>query len=146
MIFLDMKNATIAWSLVVVFFTTSVLFAGLYLSARHTLQRTQTALDMTEKSEAELRDNVQAAIAQSDKKDKADAIFGIYYCESVPGRNQVDLRSGGAAVFYYDGGRQQAGKTTWKLDGDTILIGTQKFTVEQTDLIDYRGNRWLHIR
>ena len=141
-----MKSHTIAWILVVVFFTTSILFGGLYFSARHTLQRTQIALGMTEKSEAELRDNVQAATAQSGKKDKAEAVCGIYYCASVSDRNQVDLRSGGAAVFYFKGGRVQAGKTTWKLDGDTILIGTQKFTVEQTDLIDYRGNRWLHIR
>jgi hypothetical protein len=147
-----MKNATIAWILVVVFFTTSVLFAGLYLSARHTLQRTQTALDMTEKSEAELRDNVQAAVVQSDKTDKAEAVLGIYKCEAdtvVDGR--LDLRSDGTAVLSrWTGSRWYAlPKTRWKLDDNKVTVGTQAvkiFTIEQDDFIDSRGNRWIHTR
>ena len=156
-----MKNATIAWGLVVVFFTTTVLFACLYLSERHTLQRTETVLDMTEKSEAELRSNVQAAIAQSDKQDaqaaaqsQASSIYGVYNCPDVQNYNQFDLRSDGTVASYFerqDGSEMLTGqKATWELDGGTVWItknaGMQKFTVEQDDLIDSRGNRWIHTR
>jgi hypothetical protein len=152
-----MKNATIAWVLVIVFFATSVLFACLYLSERHTLQRTQTALDMTEKSEAELRSNVQAAITQSDKQetqtaaqDRFNSICGIYYCEvenlSV---NQVDLRSDGTAVFFVrtsNAGEIPRPAKNWQLNGNVVTAANQNFTIEQDDLIDSRGNRWIHTR
>jgi len=147
-----MKSHTLAWILVVVFFTTSVLFAGLYLSERHTLQRTRTALDMTEKSEAELRSNVQAAIVQSDKTDKAEAVLGIYNCQADNvAEGRLDLRSDSTAVFFsWTGSRwYPRPKTSWKLDENKITVGTQAvkiFTIEQDDLIDSRGNRWIHTR
>jgi hypothetical protein len=42
---------------------------GFICLKKHLLQRTETAFDMTKRSEAELRSNVQAAIAQSDIDD-----------------------------------------------------------------------------
>jgi len=147
-----MKNATIAWILVVVLFTTSVLFAGLYLSEKRSLQRIEIALEMTEKSEAELRGNVQAAITQSDKKDKVNAVLGIYNCEAASvADGRMDLRSDGTAVsFSWTGSSwHPRPKTNWKLDGNTVTVGTQAikiFTIEQDDLIDSRGNRWVHVR
>ena len=147
-----MKHSTISWILAVVFFTTSILFACLYLSEKHSRQRTQTALDMTEKSEAELRSSVQAAIVQSDKKEQASAVCGIYYCENVrfPNPNQVDLRSDGTAVFFVDfggaSGEKPRPKTSWQMTDDAITVGATTFKTEQGDLIDSKGNRWLHIR
>lgn len=156
-----MKNSTIAWILVAVFSTTSILFACLYLSERHSLQRTQAALDMTEKSEAELRSNVQAAIAQSDKQeskavaqDKVNAVCGIYYFEKTGTPDQkLDIRSDGTAVFSQveeNGYEFNVRKMKWDLNGETVTIGDStswlKFTIEQDDLIDSRGNRWIHTR
>jgi hypothetical protein len=153
----DMKISTIAWILVVVFFTTSVLFACLYLSERHTLQRTQIALDMTEKSEAELRSNVQTAIAQSDKResqaaaqDKINAVCGIYRFSIFEGAGrEYDLRSDGTAKAFKESTAGFVGSgrdIAWTMSGNIVTIGNSKFTIEGNDLIDSRGNRWLHIR
>ena len=105
---------------------------------------------MTEKSAAELRDNVQAAVVQSDKADKTDAVCGIYYCDNAPNMNKLDLRSDGTAHFYYSNGMEipstRQTKQGWTLDGQKVTVGAKTFTIEQTDLIDNRGNRWLHIR
>jgi hypothetical protein len=147
-----MKNSTIAWLLVAVFFTTSILFACLYSSEKHTLQRTQTALDMTEKSETELRSNVQAAEAAT--KDNVSelaaegrqALSGIYYCQQAIGKNELDMRSDGSAVWLNDSSGQKFGTSKWTTDGDTVTIGGLPFKIEGSDLIDSRGNRWLHIR
>jgi hypothetical protein len=32
------------------------------------------------------------------------------------------------------------------MSGNIVTIGNSKFTIEGNDLIDSRGNRWLHIR
>lgn len=136
----------------VVFFTTSVLFAGLYLSERHALQRTQTALVTTAKSEAELRSNVQAEVAVA--KDNVSqlaaegrqALSGIYYCQQAINKNELDLRSDGSAVWLNDSSGQKFGSSKWTTDGDTITVGGVIFKIEGSDLIDSRGDRWLHIR
>jgi hypothetical protein len=152
-----MKNPTIAWFLAVVFFSTSVLFACLYLSEKHSRQRTQTALDMTEKSEAELRSNVQAAIAQSEKQEsqaaaqgKISAVSGIYRFSIFEGAGkEYDLRSDGTAKAFTESTAGFVGSgrdTAWTMNGNIVTIGNLKFTIEGDDLIDSRGNRWLHIR
>jgi hypothetical protein len=147
-----MKNATTAWILVVVFFTTSVLFAGLYLSERNVLQTTQTTLVTTEKSEAELRSNVQATVAVP--KDNVSrlaaegrqALSGIYYCQQAINKNELDLRSDGSAVWLNGSSGQKFGTSKWTTDGDAVTVGGAQFKIEGSDLIDSRGNRWLHIR
>ena len=107
---------------------------------------------MTEKSEAELRSNVKAAIVQSDKADKAEAVLGIYNCQAgTVADGRLDLRSDGTAVFFsWTGSRwYPRSKTSWKLDDKKVTVGTQTikiFTIEQDDLIDSRGNRWIHTR
>jgi hypothetical protein len=147
-----MKNSTISWILVVVFFTTTVLFAGLYLSERHTLQKAQTAFDLAKKSEAELRGSIQAA--QAVAKDNVSqlaaegrqALSGIYYCQQAVVKNEVDLRSDGSAVWLNDSSGQKFGSAKWTTDGDTVTVGATQFRIEGSDFIDSRGNRWLHIR
>jgi len=152
-----MRSSTIAWIFVVILFTTSVLFACLYLSAKHTLQRTQVALDMTEKSEAELRSNVQAAIAQSEKQesqaaaqDKISAICGIYRFSIFEGAGrEYDLRSDGTAKAFTESTAGFVGSgrdVAWTMNGNIVTIGNLKFTIEGDDLIDSRGNRWRHIQ
>jgi hypothetical protein len=114
---------------------------------------------MTEKSEAELRGNVQAAIAQSDKQesqtaaqDRVNSVCGIYNCEAKNvSDGRIDLRSDGTAALFVwtSSGWYPRNKTNWKLDGNSVNVGTQTiriFTIEQDDLIDSRGNRWIHIR
>jgi len=68
----------------------------------------------------------------------------------MPNPNQVDLRSDGTAVFFLDfggtTGESPRPKTNWEMNDDTVTVGTTKFKIEQGDLIDSRGNRWLHIR
>jgi hypothetical protein len=138
--------------LVVVFFTTSILFAGLYLSERHTLQKAQTAFDLAKKSEAELRSSIQAAEAAT--KDNVSelaaegrqALSGIYYCQQAVVKNEVDLRSDSSAVWLNDSSGQKFGSAKWTTDGDTVTVGAARFKIEGSDLIDSRGNRWLHIR
>ncbi len=147
-----MKNSAIAWILVAIFFTTSVLFAYLYLSERHTLQRTRAALEMAEKSEAKLRSNVQAeeAVAKNNVSELAaegrQALSGIYYCQQANYQNELDMRSDGSAVWLNDSSGQKLGTSKWTTDGDTVTVGRAQFKIEGSDLIDSRGNRWLHIR
>jgi predicted nucleic acid-binding Zn-ribbon protein len=158
-------QSIIAWTFAAIFAVTSILFASLYLSEKHSLQRTETALDMTEKSEAELRSNVQAAIDAQDKQgtqaaaqdnvselaaEGRQALSGIYYCQQAVGKNELDMRSDGSAVWLNEGSNQNGWPATWTTDGDTITVitgsRTENFKIEGADLIDARGNRWLHIR
>jgi hypothetical protein len=156
----------IAWICAAIFAVTSILFACLYLSEKHSLQRTETALqrietalDMAEKSEAELRSSVQApeAVAKDNVSELAaegrQALSGIYYCQQAIWENELDLRSDGSAVWLNDSSGQKLGTSKWETDGDTVTVGGSQFTVggsqfkiEGSDLIDSRGNRWLHIR
>ena len=112
---------------------------------------------MTEAALAELKDSVQKAVAVGDQQaDKADqradqqarveAVIGIYTCDAnTLGKNKMDLRSDGSAFWFFDNG-QPAGKTRWTFDGSAVNVGASKFTTEQSDLIDSRGNRWIHVR
>jgi hypothetical protein len=151
----------LAWILAVVFFTTSILFAYLYLSEKQTLQKTQAALaraalDMTKKSEAELKNNVQAAeaVAKENVSELAaegrQALSGIYYSEQARHqgvyKDELDLRSDNSAVWLHDSSGQKLEDSKWTTDGDNITVGKTKFKIEGSDLIDSRGNRWLHIR
>ncbi len=157
------EQPLIAWGCAAFLALTTMLFACLYLIEKRSLQRTQSALAMTEKSEAEFRSNVQSAIAQSDKhesqtavQEKINAVCGIYFCENLHGRNQVDLRSDGTAVFFFEtrSGEEpyRSSQPNWKLGENTVTVAPEKFgastifKIEQSDLIDSRGNRWLHIR
>ena len=147
-----MKSHTIAWVLVVVFFTTSIVFAGLYLSERHTLQRTRTALDLAKKSEA----SAQASqVAENDDISRLaaegrQALSGIYYSEQARHlgvyKDELDLRSDGSAVWLNDSSGRKIEDSKWTTDGDNITVGKTQFKIEGSDLIDSRGNRWLHIR
>lgn len=110
------------------------------------LDRTRIALSMTESNLSEFKANATAASAADDQKAGIEAVAGIYGCDALPTHNQVDLRSDGTAVYLSDQGRILGGKLQWVIDGKSITIGSARFTVEGNDLIDYRGNRWLHIR
>jgi len=126
----------------------TVALAVLVVAEHRQLQRTKSALQMTESELAEFRTNVQKAIAADDQKTEQkshiEAVCGIYNAD-VPGKSQMDLRSDGTAFYYYQNG-QPAGKTRWTLSGDAVMVGVSKFTPEQSDLIDSRGNRWIHVR
>jgi hypothetical protein len=151
-----MKSSITAWVLAFVFLALSILFGCLYLAERHSLQRTQTELEMTEQAAAEFKSNVEAAVnqleSQSTAHDKASSVYGVYYCAEIQNYNKFDLRSDGTVALYL--GKQDGGemitfqKATWELVGNTVWIkkaaGIQKFTVEQDDLIDAKGNRWIH--
>jgi hypothetical protein len=142
----------IAWVCAAFFAVTSILFACLYLSEIQSLQKTQTALVMSEAASAELRKNVQDvqnALRQNVQKAVTrESVCGIYSCNYNGNDEQVDLRSDGRAVFFIwsSSGWWPRAKTNWELDGNTVTAGDQKFTIEGVDLIDSRGNRWLHIR
>jgi hypothetical protein len=147
-----MKNAPIAKVLAVMFFTTSILFACLYLSEKHALQTGRAAVDADKKSEAKLKSSVQAAEAST--KDRVpelaaegrEALSGIYYCQQVVSRNELDLRSDSSAVWINASSGQKLGTSKWTSDGDSLTVGTVKFKIEGSDLLDSRANRWLHIR
>jgi hypothetical protein len=151
-----MKNSTIAWILVVVFFATSVLFCCLYLSEKHSLQRTRAAFDIAQKSEAELKSHAQeAATASKDTvaayaAEGRQALSGIYYSEQARHQgvyaDELDLRSDGSAVLLNEASSQKVQASKWTTDGDNITVGRMQFKIEGSDLIDSRGNRWLHIR
>jgi hypothetical protein len=146
----------IAWGCAALFALTSILFACLFLSEKHSLQITKTALDMAEQSEAELKSNVQVAepVAKDNVSELAaegrQALSGIYYCQQAINKNELDMRSDGSAVWLNDSSGQKFGTAKWTTDGDTVTVGTasrtDNFKIEGTDLIDSRGNRWLHIR
>ena len=126
----------------------TVALAVLVMAEYRQLQRTKNALQMTESELAEFRTNVQKAIAADDQKTEQkshiEAVCGIYNAD-VPGKSQMDLRSDGTAFYYFQNG-QPAGKTRWTLSEDGVMVGDSKFTPEQSDLIDSRGNRWIHVR
>lgn len=115
-----------------------------------TLQRTQIALDMTEKSEAELKSSVQTAdtIAKDNVSQLAtegrQALSGIYYCQQAINKNELDMRSDGSAVWLNDSTGHKLGTAKWTTDGDTVTVGSSQFKIESSDLIDSRGNRWIH--
>ncbi len=144
----------IAWVCAAFFALTSILFACLYLSEEQSLQKTQTALAMSEAASAELRKNVQAAEARDKVSELAaegrQILSGIYYCQQAININELDLRSDGSAVWLNDSSGQKFGTAKWTTDGDTVTVETasrtDNFKIEGTDLIDSRGNRWLHIR
>jgi len=146
----------IAWGCAALFALTSILLACLFLSEKHSLQITKTALDMAEQSEAELKSNVQVAepVAKDNVSELAaegrQALSGIYYCQQAINKNELDMRSDGSAVWLNDSSGQKFGTAKWTTDGDTVNVGTasrtDNFKIEGTDLIDSRGNRWLHIR
>src|ERR1700733_2683005 len=149
----NMKNSKIAWLLIAIFALSNIAFASLYLSEKHSLQRTQIALNMTEKSQSEFKANVQAAVDAQSKQnvqsELIDSVYGVYNCPDVENFNQFDLRSDGTAVFYLesqDGEERIWGRNgTWELDANTIWVKKstgelQRYTIEQDDLIDKRGN------
>ena len=125
-----------------------LLLAVALTSTRSHLKRTIVAMQMTEATLAELKENVQKAVAAEDQKSDQQArlasIIGVYR-SNVLGNNQVDLRSDGTAYWFYEG-VQSAGKVRWTMEGNIITVGTVKFTQEQADLIDTRGRRWVHVR
>jgi predicted nucleic acid-binding Zn-ribbon protein len=142
----------IPWAIVLISVCIN-LFLFHRLSTRATiLQRTQIALDMAEKSEAELKSSVKTAdiTAKDNVSELAaegrQALSGIYYCQQANYRNEIDLRSDGSMGWLNDSSGQKLGASKWTTDGDTITIDSSKFKIESSDLIDSRGNRWLHIR
>ena len=114
--------------------------------------KTQSALDMLEKSEATLKSSVQTADTTVNDNvselaaEGRQALSGIYYCQQAIVRNEIDLRSDGSMVWLNDSSGQKFGVSKWTTDGDTITIGNSQFKIESSDLIDSRGNRWIHIR
>ena len=73
---------------------------------------------------------------------------GIYSPNFRYNDQRVDLRSDGSAVISIWTGNDwlPQSKPNWKLDGNTVTVGESEFKIEGSDLIDSRGNRWLHIR
>lgn len=148
--------------LAITFASTTLIFAGLFVHEHKALDRTAQALKMEADAAQELKQSVQAAIADQDKQyatqtaqDKFASFFGVYNCPDVQNENQIDLRSDGTAIFYMQtqGGDERIwGKSgTWEMDGSNIWIKKgsgqpQRYASEQGDLIDRRGNRWLHVR
>jgi hypothetical protein len=104
--------------------------------------RLQKALEMTDASHEEFRKNVEAAVASQE-------IAGLY--EFKPAYSQrfqeLDLRSDGSGIFDKGNGGT-VGHIQWKkLDDAQLNIDrVGRFKIENGDLIDERGNRWLHIR
>jgi len=104
--------------------------------------RLQKALEIADASHDELRKTVEAAVA-------AQEVAGLY--EFSPAYSQryqeLDLRSDGSGIF--DKGNGGAiGHIKWtRLDDAQLNIDrVGRFKIENGDLIDERGNRWLHIR
>lgn len=141
----------IAWGCAVFFALSSILFAFRYLSEKKSLQKTEIALAMTEKSEAKLKSSVQAVetVAKDNVSELASelvpALSGIYLRN---GRSiGMDLRSDGTAYNCFESGQIISNsKRQWKTDGDTVTVATSQFKIEGSDLIDAQGNRWLHLR
>jgi hypothetical protein len=151
-----MNNSTSARVLVFALSITSILFACLYLSERHALQRTQTARDLAGKSETELRGSVQAATARSDRQespagapDNLKAVCGIYRFSIYEGEGrEYDLRSDGTAMAFTEslGGYVGSGRdATWTVNDNIVTIGNSIFTIEGDDLTDSKGNRWVRM-
>jgi len=90
------------------------------------------------------RESLQAAST-------VQAIAGLYEFKDPNVNNQgyqeLDLRSDGSGTFDQGfGGRPR--KLRWEKNGASAII-VQSFgdmKIENGDLIDHRGNRWLHIR
>lgn len=149
----------IAWGCAAILALTSILFAFLHSSERNSLQRTEAALDMAKKSEAASSSSVKAAIPQSDalggqrSQDVANSVYGVYFCREC-NVNKMDFRSDGTVAFFVQSNRrenQRVADAGWKSDGNTVtmsrtILNQQNFTIKQDDLIDSRGNRWVHIR
>ena len=153
----DMKNVDngrplLPLVLAITFASTTVLFAGLYIHEQKVLDRTQAALKVEDSSTEELKQNVQVAIIAQDKQDKIEAICGIYEYSQIEGAGrEYDLRSDGTAIKLRESenaGFIRQGKNTepWSLSGNMVTIGNMQFTIEGEDLIDSRGNRWMHER
>jgi hypothetical protein len=87
----------------------------------------------------------KTSVAELAAQGKA-ALSGINYCEQVVGRDKLDLRSDGSAVWMNERDGQKLGSAKWTTDGSTVKIGFAEFKIEGSDLIDGKGNRWLHIR
>jgi hypothetical protein len=83
-------------------------------------------------------------------RDATNSVCGVYYCGDVTGgANQIDIRHDGTSVFYIaiqNGTELPQVTTTWHFSGDSLLLGARQFKMEDTDLIDPQGRRWLHIR
>ena|ERR1700722_9326866 len=155
----NMKHLTIAWSLVCVCCVASI-FLGLKLSAANKrIEQANQIMASSAASDKELRASVQASIDSQDKQaaqqDATSSVYGVYNCPDVQNYNQIDLRSDRTAAIYLqnqDGTEMLTHQNaTWELDGSTVWIkktsgAMQKYTIEQDDLIDQRGNRWIHTR
>lgn len=94
-------------------------------------------------SKEQLTQDVQAAIDSQE-------VAGIYECK-LPYNEEyqkIDLRSDGRGLFDngYSSGR--GSPISWKkVAGNKIDVDRHgQFKLEGMDLIDDRGNRWLHIR
>jgi hypothetical protein len=142
----------IPWAIVLISVGINLFLFHRLSTQATTLQGTQIALDTAEKSEASLRGSVHAAdtIAKDNVSELAaegrQALSGIYYCQQAINKNKLDMRSDGSAVWLNNSSGQKFGTTKWTTDGDTVTVGSSQFKIESSDLIDSRGNRWIHVR
>lgn len=127
----------------------NVFFAGLFISWRdeaHRLETSNSRLEqskrMVEESNAELTSNVQAAI-------ESQEIAGIYrLSNSSRGIEwRMDLRSDGTGQFQHYENESPISSPWNKISSKKIIVSKHgQFKIENGDLIDEEGNRWLHVR
>jgi len=105
--------------------------------------RLQAALKMEQDSSAEFQKNVQAAI-------NSQEIAGLYEWEnpSYHKDQTLDLRSDGTGQFDNGFMNGQGRPVTWNKSNPSKINISQHgdFKIENGDLIDERGNRWLKVR
>lgn len=104
--------------------------------------RLKHEVQMTKESSEELTKNVQAAIDSQE-------IAGLYEWKPPYSSHyqELDLRSDGTGQFDNGQGSRSSSANWLKNLNGSITIGRQgTFKVENGDLIDQRGNRWIHIR
>lgn len=96
---------------------------------------------------------------QKDAETAMQTISGIYEFHSHGGNTfKIDLRSDGNGIFseiYWENNSELARKTVrWLLDSNNLVTVNDytvdgrfsPFKIENADLIDIKGNRWLRVR
>ena len=84
-------------------------------------------------------------------REKFQSVCGIWSSDTDTRSRykKFDLRSDGSGIYLREnanGRQEQASKFDWSFTGDAVILSGTTYKLEGEDLIDEKGNRWLHIR
>jgi hypothetical protein len=100
-------------------------------------------------AEAEAREKYQQKLDTD--REKYQSVSGIYSVDAYKNfirYKKFDLRSDGTGIYLRDigGYQRRIGQFQWSFTNGAVILNGSTYKLENDDLIDEQGNRWLHIR